>query len=87
MSFCAQMPNSAMRPIVDETLRVSPMTSRATMAPTSVVGTLRMTSRACQTDPNDENRITKMIRITTSISRVSWCRARCWLSNCPPNVT
>ena len=87
MSFWAQIPNRAMRPIVDETLSVSPTTIRATMPPMSAEGMFRMTSRACRIEPKDEKRMTKMIRMTKAINSVRCRRALCWLSNWPPKVT
>jgi hypothetical protein len=59
MSFWAQMPKSATSPIIDDTLTVSPITSRPRIAPASLVGTLMRTRNDCQTEPNEEKRTTK----------------------------
>jgi hypothetical protein len=51
MSFCAQIPKSATRPMIEDTLTVSLITRRPRIAPASIVGTLMRTRNAQVAEP------------------------------------
>src|SRR6266849_1137102 len=84
--FCTEIPATAMKPTAAETERCRPAHASPATPPTSVKGTIISTMAALRTERNAQNRSEKIASSDKGTTTRSRAIARCWFSNCPPQV-
>ncbi len=75
-----------MKPTEAGTDRYSPVDTRANTPPIKAKGMFTSTNKACRTEPNVVNSSTKIRPIAMGTTIDSRAAARCWFSNCPPQL-
>ena len=82
--FPTAIPNSAIKPITADTLKVTFKINTARIPPTKAKGRFNITNAAAFNEPKAENSMIKIRKITTGTT-IDYLRiALCWFSNCPP---